>query len=187
MYNKPRTIYFYLKTGNIKDFIAFFSTYRDYETIKISERYVKIDIYDNFDINEIKTARELMIEEVFVDFVAFIEPLNFELDTDKVLQYLPLINPNIYTLESLITEAFVMNNAELKKLLKNSFYNQVNQETISTVIGFIEANLNASTASKRLFMHRNTLNYRLDNFIEKTEINIKNFKGAMAIYLLFRR
>ncbi|MCK4551507.1 MAG: helix-turn-helix domain-containing protein [Tenericutes bacterium] len=47
--------------------------------------------------------------------------------------------------------------------------------------------MNASKTAKTLYMHRNTLNYRLDNFINKTEIDVRKFKGAIAIYLLFKR
>jgi DNA-binding PucR family transcriptional regulator len=32
-------------------------------------------------------------------------------------------------------------------------------------------------------MHRNSLQYRIDKFIEKTGIDIKHFKGAVAVYL----
>ncbi len=46
--------------------------------------------------------------------------------------------------------------------------------------------MNSSSTSKKLYMHRNTLNYRIDNFIEATKINVKTFKGANAVYLLYK-
>ena len=87
----------------------------------------------------------------------------------------------------LIPEIVFLNPPELTKKLRNFYYSSFNSETLETILGFIEQNMNASKTSKALYMHRNTLNYRLDNFINKTEIDVRTFKGALAIYLLFKR
>lgn len=57
------------------------------------------------------------------------------------------------------------------------------KELIQSVKVYIENNMNVSLTSKKLFMHRNSLQYRIDKFIERTGIDIKNFQGAMAAYL----
>ena len=57
---------------------------------------------------------------------------------------------------------------------------------IHTVREFINNSMNSSYTAKKLYMHRNTLNYRVDNFIESTNINVKTFKGANAVYMLFK-
>lgn len=57
------------------------------------------------------------------------------------------------------------------------------KELLKTIRIFIECNLNVSLAAKKLYMHRNSLQYRIEKFIEKTGIDIKNFKGAAATYL----
>ncbi|CAM3943806.1 PucR family transcriptional regulator [Alkalicoccus chagannorensis] len=49
---------------------------------------------------------------------------------------------------------------------------------------YLECNMNVSMAAKKLFMHRNTMQYRVDKFIEKTSIDIKKFANATAVYLL---
>jgi DNA-binding PucR family transcriptional regulator len=43
--------------------------------------------------------------------------------------------------------------------------------------------MNVSLAAKKLYLHRNTLQYRVDKFIEKTGIDIKHFGNAVSIYL----
>lgn len=58
------------------------------------------------------------------------------------------------------------------------------QELINTIKVFIECNLNVSSAAKKLYMHRNSLQYRIDKFIEKTGVDIKNFNEAMIAYLI---
>ncbi|WP_223700826.1 PucR family transcriptional regulator [Sutcliffiella deserti] len=57
------------------------------------------------------------------------------------------------------------------------------QELIQNVKIYIENNLNVSLTAKKLFMHRNSLQYRIDKFSERTGIDIKNFQGALAAYL----
>ncbi|KPB04943.1 PucR family transcriptional regulator [Bacillus sp. CHD6a] len=57
------------------------------------------------------------------------------------------------------------------------------KELLQSVKVFIENNMNVSLTAKKLFMHRNSLQYRIDKFIERTGIDIKNFQGAMAAYL----
>jgi DNA-binding PucR family transcriptional regulator len=57
------------------------------------------------------------------------------------------------------------------------------KELLQSVKVYIENNMNVSLTAKKLFMHRNSLQYRIDKFIERTGIDIKNFQGAMAAYL----
>lgn len=56
-------------------------------------------------------------------------------------------------------------------------------DMLKTIKTFFECNLNVSLAAKKLHMHRNSLQYRIDKFIEKTSIDIKQFKGALTVYL----
>lgn len=57
------------------------------------------------------------------------------------------------------------------------------EELLKTVQVFLESNSNATLAAKKMYMHRNSLQYRIDKFIEKTGIDIKQFEGAISVYL----
>ncbi len=57
-------------------------------------------------------------------------------------------------------------------------------ELIKTVKTYIECNSNASSAAKQLYIHRNSLQYRIDKFAEKTGLDVRNFPHALAAYLL---
>jgi len=57
-------------------------------------------------------------------------------------------------------------------------------ELIHTVKIYIESNSNASSASKKLYIHRNSLQYRIDKFIEKTGLDIRTFQHALTAYLI---
>lgn len=56
-------------------------------------------------------------------------------------------------------------------------------EIFSTIRVFLENNLNASLTAKKLFIHRNTLQYRLDKFKEKTGIQFKDFYEAFTVFM----
>ncbi|SDI25364.1 PucR family transcriptional regulator [Alteribacillus bidgolensis] len=60
-------------------------------------------------------------------------------------------------------------------------------ELIETLYHFFLSNLNISLTAKELHMHRNTLQYRLDKFIEQTGIDMKQFPNAAALYVLIKK
>ncbi|WP_054635857.1 CdaR family transcriptional regulator [Thalassobacillus sp. C254] len=56
------------------------------------------------------------------------------------------------------------------------------EDLFSTLKIYIASNFNASLAAKRLHLHRNTLQYRLDKFIDVTGMDIKKFSIAAGVY-----
>jgi DNA-binding PucR family transcriptional regulator len=57
------------------------------------------------------------------------------------------------------------------------------RELMATIKVFLESNSNASLSAKKLYVHRNTLQYRLDKFMEKTGVTLKDFDSAVVVYL----
>ncbi|WP_174730532.1 PucR family transcriptional regulator [Mesobacillus harenae] len=74
---------------------------------------------------------------------------------------------------------------EMKEIVSRDILEHIREdkELTLTLKVFLENNSNASLASKKLYIHRNTLQYRLDKFMEKTGINLKDFNGAITVYL----
>lgn len=60
---------------------------------------------------------------------------------------------------------------------------QEDHEMFSTITAFLENNLNASLTAKKLYVHRNTLQYRVDKFTDKTGIQLKDFYSAFTVFL----
>jgi hypothetical protein len=55
-------------------------------------------------------------------------------------------------------------------------------ELLETMKVFLEHNSNVSLSAKKLYIHRNTLQYRLEKFTEKTGISLKDFNSALTVY-----
>ncbi len=69
--------------------------------------------------------------------------------------------------------------------IKHSLSNALPQPYIQNALGLASANMNISVAAKRLYIHRNTLIYRIEAIKQKTGIDIKQFNGLMIFTLLF--
>ncbi len=67
----------------------------------------------------------------------------------------------------------VIDHANIQMLLND-------EELMSTITAFFENSLNTSVTSKATFMHRNTLNYRLDKVQKLTGLNLKIFEHAVV-------
>lgn len=71
-----------------------------------------------------------------------------------------------------------------KDILSNHIVEAIeDKELHHTIEAFFQSNLNASSTAKRLFIHRNSLQYRLEKLLEKTGLDIRTFSNAAFIYL----
>ena len=56
----------------------------------------------------------------------------------------------------------------------------LDEETLTTINKFFENNLNVSETSRQLFIHRNTLVYRIEKLQKATGLDIRTFEDAMT-------
>ncbi len=70
----------------------------------------------------------------------------------------------------------------LMQELKKEIDEQVEWKEL--IIALWESQGNISVASKQLFIHRNTLQYRMDRFYEATGLSLKNMNELLLCYLL---
>ncbi len=80
----------------------------------------------------------------------------------------------IYQLPTKLCELF------LEEVFKKGSLNILDDETIITIQKFFENNLNVSEASRKLFVHRNTLVYRLDKIYKLTGLDLRKFDDAIV-------
>jgi carbohydrate diacid regulator len=58
------------------------------------------------------------------------------------------------------------------------------EEMLATAEEFLQSSLNVSETSRNLYMHRNTLLYRLDKIEKATGLNIRSFSDAVSFRVL---
>ena len=68
----------------------------------------------------------------------------------------------------------------LKEVFKRGSIDSLDQETLFTIQKFFENNLNVSETSRKLFVHRNTLVYRLEKIKKLTGLDLREFEDAIV-------
>ncbi len=67
----------------------------------------------------------------------------------------------------------------LSEVFKKGSVDSLGQETMMTIQKFFENNLNVSETSRKLFVHRNTLVYRLEKIKKITGLDLREFDHAI--------
>ena len=97
-------------------------------------------------------------------------------DTEKyVINYENLgIGRLIYQLPTTLCEMF------LQEVFKKNPIDALDKETLFTIHKFFENNLNVSETARKLFVHRNTLVYRLEKIKKLTGLDLREFDDAIT-------
>ena len=79
--------------------------------------------------------------------------------------------------------------AERRKQIKASFFHlpsekEISDELLETVRVFFRNDLNLTATAKSLFIHRNTLNYRLDKIQKMFHLDVRSFQDAVVFKII---
>ncbi|MBQ3077272.1 MAG: helix-turn-helix domain-containing protein [Clostridia bacterium] len=80
----------------------------------------------------------------------------------------------IYQMPTTLCEMF------LTEVFKQGSIDCLDEETLTTIEKFFENNLNVSETARKLFVHRNTLVYRLEKIKKLTGLDIRDFDNAIV-------
>ena len=99
------------------------------------------------------------------------------------------IKPEIYCLKDMYLERAIYNlsneySQNIKEEYKNIFKG-FNYELIQTLEEILKCDLSLTKAAKNLYIHRNTLMYRIEKIKKETGFDIRNFKEATFLYILY--
>lgn len=93
----------------------------------------------------------------------------------KVMAYSNLgIGRLIYQLPLPLCKMFI------KEIFEENTPDKFDEETLTTINKFFENNLNVSETSRQLYIHRNTLVYRLDKLQKSTGLDLRIFEDAIT-------
>lgn len=68
----------------------------------------------------------------------------------------------------------------IEEIFGENVPNDLDEETLNTINKFFENNLNVSETSRQLFVHRNTLVYRIEKLQKSTGLDLRNFDDALT-------
>lgn len=143
--------------------------YNEIIDILMSDLYVKIRFFIGPFFTDLKNAKPF--------YASLIEGAGkvFHYTDERVISYEEAL-PFLYIDQ--VNETF--RDESLQYLLKDVVDDK---ELLHTIEAFFACNLNITVTAKNLYMHRNSLQYRIDKFIEKTGIDIRQFHQAATVYL----
>lgn len=104
-----------------------------------------------------------------------------------------VFNPgqNIHVFNKLMLERFLMNVSREEGMhYHNLLFNRktaklFNEEMLQTIDMFFQKDLNLSDTARQLFIHRNTLVYRLDKVQRLTGLDLRHFDDAVTFKILY--
>lgn len=100
----------------------------------------------------------------------------------EALSYFP--NQCLF-LSDILMKEFSFGDYSSLPLLKEEM-KKVPHELLLTAGAFLRCGLNASLAAESLFIHRNTFNYRLSQFIDSTGLDIRDYHNALLLEIYFQ-
>lgn len=163
---------------------------------------VEIVKYHDYELVFYQNKSEINIEELFrtisFDFglVIYVHQgfnLGPEAKGDDLLKYIKAFLNTKKTYEkefsdacNLLYEASMRDYEDVAAFMKENFKKDIfeNEATLELINAFFENNLNISKTANAIYMHRNTLNGKLDMISRQMGLNIQKFKHASAILLL---
>ena len=96
-------------------------------------------------------------------------------DDRKVIAYSTLgIGRLIYQLPIPLCKMFI------REIFNGKSPEDLDEETLTTINKFFDNNLNVSETSRQLYIHRNTLVYRLDKLQKSTGLDLRTFDDAIT-------
>jgi carbohydrate diacid regulator len=144
--------------------------------------------------------RDIIVQEVFFDPIICISHNVGKIEHiykayDHLLKLFNVVNnesSGIYFFEDYLFEIF-MDDVE-SNLVKGTYielygkFEKVleDHELLLTINTFIEENLNINETSRRLYIHRNTLIYRINKILEMTSLDLRHFHDALKMSMILK-
>lgn len=145
----------------------------DFQSISVtleSDFYIKSFFY----IGKFRNGPKKLRKAFFLERELFFEALNL-LSKERIFSF-EKIFPAILAANLPISVNSLLHH-DIIQILKDD------PELRDTMKVFLEHNSNTSLAAKKLFVHRNTLQYRLNRFSEKTNIDLKDINSILTVYI----
>lgn len=171
-------------TDTIKTYISIDETFLNFDLLK---KFFYLIIKKDLQLTKVQSGL-LKVEEMSYDDYSSIKLSIMTIKNDLNLSHFSLIEVPFYSnnfslilknklsgsfdLFEILLRDFSLGNKHLDFI--NSVFKEVPDYVINTVDVYLKCDSSIEKSSKLLFTHRNTVNYRVNKFINLTSINIKN-------------
>lgn len=171
-------------TDTIKTYISIDETFLNFDLLK---KFFYLIIKKDVQLTKVQSGL-LKVEEMSYDDYSSIKLSIMTIKNDLNLSHFSLIEVPFYSnnfslilknklsgsfdLFEILLRDFSLGNKHLDFI--NSVFKEVPDYVINTVDVYLKCDSSIEKSSKLLFTHRNTVNYRVNKFINLTSINIKN-------------
>ena len=171
-------------TDTIKSYISIDETFLNFDLLK---KFFYLIIKKDVQLTKVQSGL-LKVEEMSYDDFSSIKLSIMTIKNDLNLSHFSLIEVPFYSnnfslilknklsgsfdLFEILLRDFSLGNKHLDFI--NSVFKEVPDYVINTVDVYLKCDSSIEKSSKLLFTHRNTVNYRVNKFINLTSINIKN-------------
>ena len=171
-------------TDTIKTYISIDETFLNFDLLK---KFFYLIIKKDVQLTKVQSGL-LKVEEMSYDDYSSIKLSIMTIKNDLNLSHFSLIEVPFYSnnfslilknklsgsfdLFEILLRDFSLGNKHLDFI--NSVFKEVPDYVINTVDMYLKCDSSIEKSSKLLFTHRNTVNYRVNKFINLTSINIKN-------------
>ena len=89
------------------------------------------------------------------------------------------------TLETIIDSIPAVKRDEIRRsIIQTSANSELSGELLETVRVFFQNDLNLTATAKQLYIHRNTLNYRLDKIQKMLHLDVRSFHDAVVFKII---
>ena len=182
-------------TDTIKTYISIDETFLNFDLLK---KFFYLIIKKDVQLTKVQSGL-LKVEEMSYDDYSSIKLSIMTIKNDLNLSHFSLIEVPFYSnnfslilknklsgsfdLFEILLRDFSLGNKHLDFI--NSVFKEVPDYVINTVDVYLKCDSSIEKSSKLLFTHRNTVNYRVNKFINLTSINIKNCSNfALCRFML---
>ena len=163
-------------------------SFQDYKITKISSQAILITFSQTIDTNDFEDVYSLWLSDIEEPFKLLFLPYNAfnVLDVKDILIALEALSPKVYYFTEILLHT-IQSDYKLKHSIIKKLNKVLIPSLITTLLRLAEADMNMSIAAKKLYIHRNTMLYRIDQIHSLTGIDPKHFEGLLIFYLLFKR
>ncbi len=148
------------------------------ENVSINKKKKVLEVYNisqkGFD--DLSISIRPLLNDLRVDKLAFVVVPTFNKLFEEILQ---AKDSKTYYLQDML-----LNDLVKAKQISSKLFEKVPDNILETIKNYILMNHSVLRVSKKMFTHRNTINYRVNKFINMTNIDIRELNNSILVYFM---